>query len=620
MLKKVKLRRKALPEVNNMSKWNFYTSKELKPSGWLRRQLEIQAEGLSGNLHKIWPDIRCSGWIGGDREGWERVPYWLDGFIPLAYLLEDEELISTAKRYIDAIVGAQDSDGWICPCKKEERAKYDTWAIQLICKTLKVYYDCSSDERIPDVIYRVLKNYYGMLKSGESKLTKWAKYRWFETFISLNFLYEKYKEDWIKDLAKIIKEQGFDYNKVTQSWKKPSHNWLRKTHIVNITMMLKSEAVSHELLGEEYTDNAERLRKILDKYNGTAFEGFTGDEVLSGLDPTRGTECCAVVEQMYSYEEIFAHTGDNKWAERLEVLGFNALPATLSEDMWTHQYVQQVNQIACRKTMIMAPWSTNGPYAHTFGLEPNFGCCTANFNQGWPKFALSAFMHRDNTIISAVMLPSVLKDKGVTIRLETNYPFENKMHYYIDAERDFDFVIRIPSFARKLKVNGEEKENKDLRFAIAQGKTEIEVEFQATPYLKKRPRELYALQMGSLLFSFPVAYEKKMREYTKKGVERKFPYCDYQFIGKTPWNYAYSDEEFEVHFNGIGNIPFSQENPPVTVKANMQQIDWGLKFPYRSIARKAPKSREPITEVQSAELCPYGCARLRMTEMPVLSK
>ena len=71
-------------------------------------------------------------------------------------------------------------------------------------------------------------------------------------------------------------------------------------------MMLKSEAVSYELLGEEYTDNAEKLRTILDKYNGTAFESFTGDEVLSGIDPTRGTECCAVVEQMYSYEEIFA--------------------------------------------------------------------------------------------------------------------------------------------------------------------------------------------------------------------------------------------------------------------------------------------------------------------------
>ena len=603
-----------------MNKWNFYTSKEIKPEGWLRRQLTIQAEGLSGNLHKIWPDIRDSGWIGGDREGWERVPYWLDGFIPLAYLLRSEELIATAKKYIDAIVSAQDTDGWICPCKKEERKKYDTWAIQLICKTLKVYYDCSGDERIPDVIYKVLRNYYDMLKKGEITLFGWGKYRWFETFISINFLYEKYKEEWIVDLAKIIKEQGFDYNKVTESWKKPSHNWLRKTHIVNITMMLKSEAVSHEILGEEYTDNAERLREILDRYNGTAFEGFTGDEVLSGIDPTKGTECCAVVEQMYSYEEMFARTGHNKWAERLEVLAFNALPATLSEDMWTHQYVQQVNQVACQKTMIMAPWSTNGPYAHTFGLEPNFGCCTANFNQGWPKFALSAFMHKGSTIINSVMLPCVLKEKDVTISLETDYPFNNKMHYTIDAQKDFDFVIRIPSFAKNLSVNGESKEAKDLEFAISQGKTEIEVEFDTAPCFKKRPNDLCALQMGSLLFSVPVSYEKKMREYTKKGVERKFPYCDYQFIPTSDWNYGFSDSDFEVEYHKSGDIPFSQKNPPVTIKAKMQKINWGLKFPYKSIARKTPKERNPVSEVQEIELCPYGCARLRMTEMPLIKK
>ena len=601
-----------------MNKWDFYTSEEIKPEGWLRRQLQIQAEGLSGNLHKIWPDIRDSAWIGGRCEGWERVPYWLDGFIPLAYLLENEEMIDTVKKYIDAIISAQDVDGWICPCEKEKRAKYDTWAIQLICKTLKVYYDCSGDERIPDVIYRVLKNYYELLKNGEIKLFGWGKFRWFETFISLNFLYKKYQESWIVDLAKIIKEQGFDYNTATDLWKKPSHKWQMNTHIVNIAMMLKSEVVSHDLLGEKYTDNAEKLRKLLDKYNGTAFEGFTGDEVLSGIDPTKGTELCAVVEQMYSYEEIFAHTGDNKWAERLEVLGFNALPATLSEDMWTHQYVQQVNQVACEKTMIMAPWSTNGPYAHTFGLEPNYGCCTANFSQGWPKFALLAFMHKDNTIINSVMLPSVLRDKDVTIKLETDYPFNNKMHYYIDAKKDFDFVIRIPSFAENLKVNGENSEAKDLEFTVKQGKTEISVEFDTKPYLKSRPNDLCALQMGSLLFSVPINYEKKMREYIKKGVERKFPYCDYEFVPKTPWNYGYSDDEFSVKFNGISAFPFSQANPPLTITALMQQIDWGLKFPYKSIARTTPKSRTPVSAVQKVQLIPYGCARLRMTEMPVL--
>lgn len=603
-----------------MNKWRFYTSKEIKPDGWLRRQLQIQAEGLSGNLHKVWPDIRDSAWIGGKCEGWERVPYWLDGFIPLAYLLENEEMIVVVKKYIDAIISAQEDDGWICPCKKEKRAKYDTWAIQLICKTLKVYYDCSEDDRIPDVIYKVLRNYYDFLKSGNMKLFGWGKYRWFETFISLNFLYERYNEEWIKDFAKMIKEQGFDYNTTIKKWEKPSHKWQMNTHIVNMTMMLKSEAVSHDLLGEEYTDNAEKLREVLDRYNGTAFEGFTGDEVLSGLDPTKGTELCAVVEQMYSYEEIFAHTGDNKWAERLEVLGFNALPATLSEDMWTHQYVQQVNQIACQKTMIMAPWSTNGPYAHTFGLEPNFGCCTANFNQGWPKFALSAFMHKGDTIISSVMLPSVLKDNGITISLKTDYPFNNKMQYIIDSNKDFTFVIRIPSFAKNLKVNGDVVDTKDLELTIKKGTTEVEIEFEVMPYLKKRPNDLYALQAGSLLFAVPIAYEKKIREYTKKGVERKFPYCDYQFIPKGAWNYGYTDEAFEISYNGIGACPFSQDNPPVTVKAKMRQIDWGLKFPYRSIARKTPKSRVPISEIREIKLCPYGCAKLRITEMPIIDK
>ena len=600
--------------------WNFYTSKEIKPAGWLKRQLTIQAEGLSGNLHKIWPDVRDSAWIGGNREGWERVPYWLDGFVPLAFLLEREDLIAAAKRYIDAIVAAQEEDGWICPCKKGRRAIYDTWAVQLICKTLKVYYDCSGDERIPDVIYRVLKNYYDLLNSGEIRLFGWAKFRWFETFVSLNFLYETYKEDWIKDLARILKTQGFDYNTAVKKWKKPRHIWRRNTHIVNLSMMLKSEAVSHDLLGESYTDQAETLRNILDRYNGTAFEGFTGDEVLSGLDPTKGTECCAIVEQMYSYEELFAHTGDNKWAQRLEVLGFNALPATLSEDMWTHQYVQQVNQIACQKTMLMAPWSTNGPYAHTFGLEPNFGCCTANFNQGWPKFALSAFMRKDDFILNAVMLPSVLTDKEVTIRLKTDYPFHNHMHYFIEAKKDFVFKIRMPSFAKNLRVNGERTDPKDLVFAIGAGTTEIELEFETAPYLKKRPNNLYALQMGSLLFSVPIAYEKQMHEYTRRGVERKYPYCDYQLIPKIPWNYAFAADRFESSYHESGKVPFSQEHPPVTIKAKMQQVDWGLKFPYKSIARKTPKTSVPITEVQEIELCPYGCARLRMTEMPMLCK
>jgi len=64
----------------------------VRPGGWLRNQLRIQADGLSGHLDEFWPDVAESAWIGGAAEGWERGPYWLDGVVPLAFLLDDDRL------------------------------------------------------------------------------------------------------------------------------------------------------------------------------------------------------------------------------------------------------------------------------------------------------------------------------------------------------------------------------------------------------------------------------------------------------------------------------------------------------------------------------------------------
>ena len=88
-----------------------FPANESRPLGWLRRQLRIQADGLSGNLDNIWPDVRDSAWIGGNRDGWERVPYWLDGFIPLAWLMDDEDRKARAKRYVDAIPESETLSG-----------------------------------------------------------------------------------------------------------------------------------------------------------------------------------------------------------------------------------------------------------------------------------------------------------------------------------------------------------------------------------------------------------------------------------------------------------------------------------------------------------------------------
>ena len=605
-----------------MGKWNQYTTKEIKPSGWLKRQLQIQAAGLSGALDKVWPDVRDSAWIGGAREGWERVPYWLDGFIPLAYLLEDEEMIGRAKKYIDAILAQQKEDGWICPCEVEQRKNYDSWAIQLIAKVLTVYYECSGDERIPEVVYRVLKNYYQLLSSGEIRLFSWGEARWFEGCIAIAFTYKRYPEAWLLELVKILKEQGTNHVDHMDKWKRPLNKWTFETHIVNLCMMLKAEAVSHELLGEAYTDRAELLRGVLDEYNGTPVGLFTGDECLSGRSPIQGTELCAAVEQMYSYELLYAITGDNKWAERLEVIAFNALPATISDDMWTHQYVQMSNQIACQRFPGKSLFRTNDSEAHLFGLEPHYGCCTANFNQGWPKFTLSAFMYQGDEVISAVPVPAELKTDDIHILLETNYPFENNFRYTVSGKKDFTFKVRVPGFAKELRVNGEAvSECGDLTFAVKAGEEQIiDVSFETVPYMEERPHDLRTVKCGSLVFSVPVAYEKVMFEYEKDGVERKFPYCDYEYVPVSDWNYAYADTSLAVERRSLSDVPFSSQEPPVVIRAKVNQIDWGLEDGYETACAKVPESRTPIAEKREILLYPYGCAKLRMTEIPVLSE
>src|SRR5579863_6566205 len=74
----------------------------IRPAGWLKNQLEIQASGLSGHLDETWADVGPnSGWLGGTGESWERGPYFLDGLTPLAWLLDDPILKAKSQRFFD---------------------------------------------------------------------------------------------------------------------------------------------------------------------------------------------------------------------------------------------------------------------------------------------------------------------------------------------------------------------------------------------------------------------------------------------------------------------------------------------------------------------------------------
>jgi len=208
------------------------------------------------------------------------------------------------------------------------------------------------------------------------------------------------------------------------------------------------------------------------------------------------------------------------------------------------------------------------------------------------------------------------------ISLETEYPFKNQFLYRIEAKQDFKFVVRIPSFAKDIVVDGiKVTGTEQLVFDVKENENrEIRIEYEIVPTFVDRPYELKTVKCGSLLFSLPIKYERVMYEYERNCVERKYPYCDYEYVGKTDWNYGYSSEELEIVLNEINEIPFSSENPPIVMKAKMIRIDWGLEDGYDTVCAKVPESRKAIGETETIELYPYGCAKLRMTEMPMIKE
>jgi hypothetical protein len=605
-----------------------FAANEIKPLGWLKKQLEIQARGLTGNLDLFWPDIKDSKWIGGGCEGWERVPYWLDGFVPLAYLLDDEDMKQRAKKYIDAIILGQKPDGWICPCEDSEQHGYDMWAAFLICKVLAVYHECSGDGRIEEVLYNALKNIYAHINADV--IFNWARSRWFECLYAIYWLYERRSEDWLLTLAHRLKTQGFDYHSLYESCpytkKTEKGKWSQMNHVVNQAMAVKSGAWYSRIHDDpKHTKTAELMLDVLEKYHGTIAGIFTGDENLAGRSPIQGTELCAVAELMYSVEQVYSCSGEPKWGDRLEYIAYNAYPATVSGDMWTHQYDQMANQIECSVLPEEhIPFTTNWGNSHIFGLEPNYGCCTANMHQAFPKFALSAFMRSgDDDIYSTVLAPSKLATeiKGVKteISLETDYPFKDILTYTVKTEKNikFAFGMRIPAWAKNPAVNGIEVPAGEF-FVIDKewgGEERITVTLPSKAELLPWDNELCALKKGALLYALKIESEWRQIDYGPEEKIRVYPHCDYEIFPKSAFNYMIADaKDIEFTECGIGEYVFSENEAPIYAEVKCKKIAWEKKH---GVLTEVPAGREPLSGVEKVRFIPYGCSILRVTVLPV---
>ena len=599
--------------------YSLFSPRELTPTGWLYRQLRQEADSLVGNLDRIWPDIRDSMWIGGTKNDWERVPYWLDGFIPLAFLLDDEDLKNRAAFYINGILDRQCDDGWMPPTN--DRYHYDTWANLLLAKVLTVWCDATGDTRAEEALYRSLKQFSQHIDG--TTLHNWGAARWFEGLIPIFWLYERRPESWLLLLAKKLDVQGIDWTRVLASGMLDELNtsWDFLSHVVNIAMMLKCRALMSRITGEDPDAFAKEALSYLREKHGMATGHFTGDENLSGNSPIQGSELCSVVEAMYSYETLFTVSGNPFWLDALEKLAYNALPAAFSADMWTHQYVQLTNQVECARTPTRV-FRTNNEEAHIFGLEPHYGCCTANMGQGFPKLALHSILKAKDGVLFALPLPntlsSVIDGTEITFSCESEYPFRRGVRYRVKCQtpKTLSISFYIPTGLQNPTLNGRAAISGEIvTLTETIGDKTFSLDFDFLTRFEERPDGMLALWRGVLLYSLPIDCRREMREYERDGVVRKFPYCDYYLYPESDWNYGFSstDPDAIVLKELPYRLPFDPDAPPITLTVPMAKIPWQKPD---GRCQKAPDSLKPIAHSENKIMIPYGATCLRMTEMP----
>jgi len=609
----------------------------IEPEGWVRRQLELQAEGFHGHLTEISQFLKKEGnaWLsptGEGDHGWEEPAYWLKGFSNCGYILGNKRMIAESKIWIEAALASQQEDGWFGPDKGRKGAatrlqgREDLWPNMIMLFCLQDYYEFTGDQRVIELMTHYMK-YLTTVPEDRFLVGYWPRMRGGDLLYSVYWLYNRTGDAFLLDLARKVHRR-------TAEWEKDVINW----HNVNMsqgfgqpaTFYMQSKNPAHLKAAER---NWRKIRSLYGQVPGGMFggdencrEGFTG--------PRQAVETCGMVEMMLSHEILLTISGDPKWADRCEDVTFNSLPAAFTPDLKALHYLTAPNMILCDRHNKSPGLQNRGPMLL---FDPHrHRCCQHNTGHGWPYYAEHLWLATPGNGLAAVLYaPCKVTAKvgdgtQVTIIEETRYPFSDQIEFTVKTNKpvEFPLYLRIPGWCKKPEVTM----NKKMLELYGSG-SYIEISRRWTDgdrlYLKfpieitlrkwTKNKDSVSVDRGPLTYSLKIG-----EKYVREGGTDEWP--AWEIHPTTGWNYGLVLNEddpassFEVVHKSWpdDDQPFEATAAPIELRAKAKKIPTWQKDHLGLVGRLQPspvKSNEPT---ETVTLIPMGCARLRISSFPTI--
>ena len=559
----------------------------IRPEGWLLKQLNTQVAAVKPKLDGAGGPGRCRGAL-----------CRLDGLVALAWTLDDAALKEKAMRLHRVAAGQPAGGRLVRPGGERRLLAADAGA----AGAAAVFHGdqrpagAGADGQILQV---------PVLSLPERPLRDFAVARGADNMELALWLYNITGQKHLLELCRKLREQTLDWptffhtfsntvpmskslkwprlkealeeerNEALEGEKRPYfRTQFHLSQGVNIAMGLKAPGVINLIKSGFKEQGGFRFgwEKLM-KHHGLANGMFTCDAHLNGNNPIQGVDTGAVVELMRSLETLLG-LGDFApgYADILEKIGYNALPAAFTADMTACQQCQQVNQV--KVSAEARRWYNLGDDANLFTNAEAPAEYPTDIQQGWPLFAAAQwYMTSDGGLQAVSYAPCTVRatmgNVPVRVKVSGGYPFAQSVEIEVSVKQpcEFPLYLRVPFWARQPMIflpDGEimqvrSGETTCVRRRWRTGDV-VRLELPTVPRVTKWYHQSGAVELGPLLMAWQ----------PNEDWER-LPSGAWQVTTNDTWNWALvRDEPMKAVYD---------EGPPPSARARPPSACWSRPCP-----------------------------------------